>query len=1252
MPGHAGQFKTDPLVSVIIPAYNHESYIGPAMESVLGQTLAQLELIVIDDGSTDATCSIARSYQDERIRVFQQANQGTAAAINAGIGLANGRYLAILNSDDIYAPDRLETLVEALRSNSAPKIAFSRVRLIDGQGEPILTGDFAQWLEKAEARFEQSHDLLSSLVRDNFLCSSSNFVFCRELIDDVGEFHQLHFVNDLDFLFRALPDFGYAYCPARLLDYRIHPQNTMRTTREARARFQWECSLVTATLLAGLRNSRPESFDAVLTACLDSQNIILEWVLYACLHGPSSLGAGSIDAITSQPGGGRGFLARVQERQTYLQELEQGKAWLEGEVNILQDDLAWHKDHLNSLQDELAWHKDHLSSEIEARTSLEAELAEAREEAGRKDTVIGDLYKEISQLEDQNEEIWAARMHFSSQLEGVLSSGSYRLGSALAQLRHPRQWPHSAKEIARLLLPDRAVALLQRLKSRDRPSWRALQRLKNKVLSLRGLWDRPTVYRQEPFHGPLVSVVTPCFNHGEHLDDWLTCLQNQTLEDFEILFVDDGSTDSATKEAIDALEHKEVPNLRVIRQANQGVIAARNRAIAEARGKYVFPLDADDTIDKTFLEKCVLFLEHAPPWVFVYTWTLSLGEDSFVWQTHDSDPAALLNENRVGYIVCPKEAFMAIGGYNPVMGEGYEDWELAVNLVKHGWVGKAIPEPLYEYYVRPGSRNDNANDIGASLKKRINDLHAQDILGNLKSLAAKKNSAWRVEAPLINLRPASSDKEYRLVDLVEDHDQPASVLADILAYARMHPEQSILLTIRKGWQPFFDLNRAGNIAAYVPEHTCPNQPASHFFSYLESRYACHRLTAQEISREVQQMEQGGDAGPGILYIAPWVITGGSDQMTLDWFEALSDSPFQTYLATTEPRSNEWLVKVSGWAHEIFDLPALGLSSLEQTKAFVLDYISKRPIRIVHVMNSQKGYELIPVIKQHFPETRIVAQFHCFDYLDDGRRVGYPQDIPKRYDRFIDIYNVVSRNLAQEMRTLFPFIHAKKFRVIHFGLNSHDYRPDLHCQNRDVLEQKKQGLLNVLFIGRLDRQKKPLRMIEAASRLKHEGVPFVVHVLGDGSLQSEARQVRHAIRERNLQQDVLIHGFQPRFRMQDWYRIGDVLLMTSEWEGIPLVLYEAMAMQIPCIAPDVGGISELVTQESGRLVQDCSDIGGYVEALRELCGDDELRKNLGHQARSVVERDFSLERHQQEYIRLYSELLKAEPGEASTQDGLP
>ena len=97
-----------PVVSVVIPAYNHENFIGPAIDSVLGQSFEDFELIVIDDGSTDNTGTIVQNYTDSRLTYFYQENQDAFNTINRGLSLARGRYVSILNSDDIYALDRLE----------------------------------------------------------------------------------------------------------------------------------------------------------------------------------------------------------------------------------------------------------------------------------------------------------------------------------------------------------------------------------------------------------------------------------------------------------------------------------------------------------------------------------------------------------------------------------------------------------------------------------------------------------------------------------------------------------------------------------------------------------------------------------------------------------------------------------------------------------------------------------------------------------------------------------------------------------------------------------------------------------------------------------------------------------------------------------------------------------------------------------------------------------------------------------------
>ena len=197
-------------------------------------------------------------------------------------------------------------------------------------------------------------------------------------------------------------------------------------------------------------------------------------------------------------------------------------------------------------------------------------------------------------------------------------------------------------------------------------------------------------------------MIVTCYNYGAYLSSVLSCLESQSWQNFEIILIDDGSTDPETVARIEELKKLTSANFTVMQQPNQGVIAARNHAIAQARGKYIFPLDADDTIEKTFLEKCLLFLENSPEHFFAYTWTKSTGADEFIWETRDSSPAFSLEENRMGYAVFRKTAFTQVGGYNPVMAGGYEDWEFCVNLVAHGYIGRVIREPLYNYYVKPG----------------------------------------------------------------------------------------------------------------------------------------------------------------------------------------------------------------------------------------------------------------------------------------------------------------------------------------------------------------------------------------------------------------------------------------------------------------------------------------------------------------------------------------------------------------------
>ena len=159
-----------PLVSIIIPAYNHEKFIKAAVDSVLGQTVRDLELIVIDDGSTDRTGQIVRGYSDLRLTYYHQENQDAYNTINRGLDLARGQYIAILNSDDVYTPDRLERLLQCQEQTHAECIITDVIPISDAGVEFKDPGfGWNQWHAKNREFYFSCGDIYTAFLKGNFM---------------------------------------------------------------------------------------------------------------------------------------------------------------------------------------------------------------------------------------------------------------------------------------------------------------------------------------------------------------------------------------------------------------------------------------------------------------------------------------------------------------------------------------------------------------------------------------------------------------------------------------------------------------------------------------------------------------------------------------------------------------------------------------------------------------------------------------------------------------------------------------------------------------------------------------------------------------------------------------------------------------------------------------------------------------------------------------------------------------------------
>lgn len=219
------------MISVVIPAYNHERFIGAAVDSVLQQSWEDLELLVIDDGSTDRTGEIVQSYDDSRLTYLYQDNQDAFNTINRGLDLAKGEFIAILNSDDVYTLDRLQCLVKA-QQDSGAQCLFTDVVPIADTGEQFVDPEFGWniWHRKNRDFYFQCRDLYMAFLKGNFMVTTSNLFMTTEAVKTVGKFCSLRYLHDYDFIFRMMLAFpgGVKYlADERLLYYRIHSGNTL-----------------------------------------------------------------------------------------------------------------------------------------------------------------------------------------------------------------------------------------------------------------------------------------------------------------------------------------------------------------------------------------------------------------------------------------------------------------------------------------------------------------------------------------------------------------------------------------------------------------------------------------------------------------------------------------------------------------------------------------------------------------------------------------------------------------------------------------------------------------------------------------------------------------------------------------------------------------------------------------------------------------------------------------------------------------
>jgi glycosyltransferase involved in cell wall biosynthesis len=202
-------------VSVVIPCYNHARFLAEAIESALAQSHHDVEVVVVDDGSTDDSAQVAGRFG---VRVVQQANRGLAAARNAGLAVSTGDVLVFLDADDRLRPDAASAGIAALERAPAAMLAVGRCQLVDERGRPLATDQ-----PRVQSRFYEE------LLRRNYIWTPALVAFRRRAFDDVGTFDaRVNPSADYDIYLRIARRHEFACHDTVVAEYRQHGASMSR----------------------------------------------------------------------------------------------------------------------------------------------------------------------------------------------------------------------------------------------------------------------------------------------------------------------------------------------------------------------------------------------------------------------------------------------------------------------------------------------------------------------------------------------------------------------------------------------------------------------------------------------------------------------------------------------------------------------------------------------------------------------------------------------------------------------------------------------------------------------------------------------------------------------------------------------------------------------------------------------------------------------------------------------------------------
>ena len=628
-----------------------------------------------------------------------------------------------------------------------------------------------------------------------------------------------------------------------------------------------------------------------------------------------------------------------------------------------------------------------------------------------------------------------------------------------------------------------------------------------------------------------VSVITPYYNTEAFFVETFVALQAQSLQNWEWIIVDDGSTDQASVERLASVALQD-SRIRVSRQANAGPGAARNTAYRQATGRFVCLLDSDDMFEPTYLEKCVWFLDSNPEFAFCNSYSVVFGDQCFLHAAgFERGKTHVLANSGPPISVIRHAAYAACGGFDESIRFGHEDWDFWLAMAKTGHWGYTIHEFLQWYRKRGNGRYEEI------------------------------------------MRSGNVNAEFE-----------AMMLRKYEGLERTFPEP-----VRRHPQPY---------------------------ETVEATTLVHNPLA------------ANPTGRRIMFIIPWMVTGGADRVNLDLLEGLVANGHEVTVCATLPTDHVWEHQFSQWTPDIFILPNILAPS--DYPRFLAHLIQSRQIDTVLITGSTIGYQLLPYLRATSPGVAFLDMSHVEElhWLNGGHpRFGVG------YQEALDLNIVTTRHLADWMQD--RGADRARVRVMYTGIRA--AKPAHWATLREEVRHQlgiPAGVPVIVFAGRICEQKRPAMLAEILKLVHDKGLAFRALIIGSGE---QKQLLEDLLKEYGLSSCVQMLGAVSHQRWLTLLVASDIFLMPSQYEGISIALLEAMAAGVVPVVSRVGGQEEIVDPMAGVLVPHGSnELSEYLEAISKLLSEPAHLQEMSAQCKALAASKLSWEVMTRAFLALVDE----------------